>query len=362
LRDTLLKIHRYVALGVSLILLVVGTTGCLLVFELRMDRWLDPDVSYAASQAPPIPIAQVLASVEGKFPGQKITEINPGAPGESTMVRTSGGLRVFVDGSGKILGTRTGEPLSFWVRHVHRELIGGKAGAFIVNIASALLVLQSLSGLYLWWPLKRVGVKWDASWTRVNFDLHHAVGFFSSALVCVIAVTGLIKAYGDQLQPFFDRVTNSPAMTRALSSKRPAGTTVSRITVDDAVASAKSQLPGAAIGRIAPPKGKDGSWVVTMKFPGDSTAPGRSWVVVDQYSGQPLATLDSRTAPLGSRIPIVNRAIHVGGLYGWPSRLLAFLTSLAVLIQTISGFWMWWRKRATQPVEARVVRPAEVNV
>jgi uncharacterized iron-regulated membrane protein len=127
------------------------------------------------------------------------------------MIKTSGGVRVFVNAyTGEILGTRLGEPPSFWLRHFHRELAGGRAGALIVNIASMLLVFQSLSGLYLWWPLKRTGVKWNASWTRVNFDLHHTVGFFSSALVCVIAITGLVKAYGDQLQPFFDRVTNRP--------------------------------------------------------------------------------------------------------------------------------------------------------
>jgi len=356
----LLKVHRYVALGISLVVLVVGVTGCLLVFELRVDRWLDPQVSFVEPSEASVPVSQILANLKTQFPGQKVTEMNPGGPGESMMVKTSGGLRVFVNAhTGEILGTRTGEPPSFWLRHVHRELIGGPVGALIVNIASMLLVFQSLSGLYLWWPLKRASVKTDASWARVNFDLHHAVGFFSSAFVCVIAVTGLVKAYGDQLQPLFDRVTNSPTMTRALSSKQPGK--APSISVDDALTTARAQLPGAAIGRIGPPKGKDGSFVITMKFPGDSTAPGRSWVVVDQYSGKALATLDSRTAPVGSKIPIVNRAIHVGGLYGVPTRLLAFLASLAVLVQTVTGFFMWWRKRSAKPVEVRIGQSAEVS-
>ena len=85
-----------------------------------------------------------------------------------------------------------------------------------------------------------------------------------------------------------------------------------------------------------------------MKFPGDSTAPGRSWVVVDRYSGAILGSQDARTAPLAAQIPIVNRAIHVGGIYGVPTRILAFLSSLAVMGQIVTGLVIWWRKPASK--------------
>jgi uncharacterized iron-regulated membrane protein len=344
-RKNILNLHLYAALTASLILIVVAVTGCLLVFELKMDRWLDPAVSFAAPQGEPASYVRILEQLSRAYPGQRVTEINPGELGSTTMVRI-GGRRVFVNPcTAEIVGERTGEPASFHLRHLHRELMGGKVGSTIVNAASVLLLFQSLSGLYLWWPLKRTTVKLGASWQRVNFDLHHTVGFFSSAFVCLIAVTGLVKAYGDALQPLFDRATGSPVMTRDLTSKTigPA-----QVTVDQAVATAEALLPGAGVARIGMPKDARASIVVHMKFPGDSTAPGRSWVVVDQYSGAVLTSLDSRTAPVGSKIPIVNRALHVGGIYGAPTRVLAFLTSLAVLLQTFTGLVMWWRRRAAQ--------------
>jgi uncharacterized iron-regulated membrane protein len=224
-----------------------------------------------------------------------------------------------------------------------------------VNLVTLLLVFQSLSGLYLWWPLKRTTVKLSGSWRRLNFDLHHAVGFFASAFICVLCITGLVKAYGDKLQPFFDRATNSPTLTRDVPSK--AG--VSTISIDEAVAAARIQLPGANLARIIPAKGKNGSWVVQMKFPDDSTVPGRSWVVIDQYSGAVLSSLDARTAPAGSKIPIVNRAIHVGGLYGVPTRILSFASGLAVLLQIVTGFIMWWRKRARNVVASKFRESAQ---
>ncbi|MGI8746364.1 MAG: PepSY-associated TM helix domain-containing protein [Bryobacteraceae bacterium] len=342
MRKNIYNIHLYSALVTGLILIVIAVTGCLLVLELRMDHWLDPKVSYVEPKGNPVPFTKIMEHVNAAYPGQKVTEINIGEPGISVMARLSG-RRVFVDPyTGKITGSRTGEPPSFHLRHVHRELSAGKVGATIVNITTFLLLLQSLSGLYLWWPLKRTTVKLNASSRKITLDLHHAAGFFSSAFICILAVTGLLKGYGDFLQPYFDTATGSPRMTRDLISKPRA----SAIGIDDAVATAQIQLPGARLARIIPPKTRNGSWVIELKFPGDSTVPGRSWVVVDQYSGAVLSRLDSRTAPTGSKIPIVNREIHVGGLYGTPTRILAFLAGLAVLIQTVTGYMMWWRKRA----------------
>jgi uncharacterized iron-regulated membrane protein len=341
-RKAIFNTHLYAALITGSILIVITVTGCLLVFELKMDRWLDPKVSYIQPQGEPVFLARTLARLQSAYPGQKVTEINFGEPDSSVMARI-GGHRVFVNPyNGEIIGSRSGEPASFHLRHLHRELMAGKTGSLIVNIVTFTLLLQSLSGLYIWWPLKQTAVKRNASWRRISLDLHHAVGFFSCAFICVLSVTGLVKVYGDKLQPLFDRVTGSATMTRDLSSKAPA--TAATVSIDDAVASARMRLPGARLARILPPKEKNGSWVVQMKFPGDSTVPGRSWVVIDQYSGSVLSSLDSRTAPAGSKIPITNRAIHVGGIYGVPTRILAFLAGMAVLLQTTTGYFLWWRK------------------
>jgi uncharacterized iron-regulated membrane protein len=346
MRKAIFNTHLYAALITGSILIVIAVTGCLLVFELEMDRWLDPKVFYVEPHGEPVSLTGVLARLQSAHPGQKVTEINFGEPDSSVMARI-GGHRVFVDPyTGEIIDSRSGEPASFHLRHLHRELMAGKTGSLIVNIVTFTLLLQSLSGLYLWWPLKRTTVKVKASWRRISLDLHHAVGFFSCAFICVLSVTGLVKVYGDRLQPLFDRVTGSPTMTRDLPSK---ASPASAISIDDAVAIARTRLPGARLARILPPKEKNGSFVIQMKFPGDSTVPGRSWVVVDRYSGSVLSSLDARTAPAGSKIPIINRAIHVGGIYGVPTRILAFLSGLAVALQTATGYFLWWRKLPSSP-------------
>jgi uncharacterized iron-regulated membrane protein len=351
IRKPIFKLHLYAALVSSLFLLVVASTGCLLVFELKMDRWLDRGVSYVSPTNQPVSYDRILALVRDAFLASQVTEIDVGQRDESVIAKTSAGFRVFVNPyTYRIIGTRSGEPPSYWLRHVHRELAGGKTGAAIVNLVTLLLIFQSVSGIYLWWPLKRTQVKFGASLRRVSFDLHNAIGFFSSVFIFMLASTGLIKSYGDQLQPLFDRITGAPAMTRALASN-PSG---AQIGMDQAVAAAQRELPGAAVARLTPPKGEFGSYLVSMKFPGDSTAPGRSWVVIDQYSAKVLGSQDARTAPAGAQVLIVNRAIHVGGLYGVATRILVFLVSLGVILQTLTGIVLWRKKRASKATPVRV--------
>ncbi len=355
MRKLFFNVHLYTSLTTCLILLVVCITGCLLVFEVPMDRWLDPKVSFVEVRGTAVPFAAIMERLKTAFPKQQVTEMDLAGPGTSVIAKMTGDVRAFVDPyTGEIIGTRTGQPPSYELRHLHRELLAGNFGANVVRLTSFLLVLQSMTGLYLWWPLKRTTVKWASPWRRINFELHHAVGFFSSFFVCIIAFTGLIKAYGDDLQPFFNRMTGAPATTRALLSTPPARGVVRQIPLDDAIVAANAQLPGATIARITPPKVKNGSILITMKYPGDSTAPGRSWVVVDQYTGRVLGSQDARTAPAGAQIPIINRAIHVGGIYGVPTRILAFLSSLAVLVQLVTGLVMWWRKRSAKRVGKRM--------
>ena len=177
MRKTIFNLHLYTSLASCLILVVVSITGCLLVWELTMDRWLEPKISFVAPAGEPIGFAKITAILRSTFPAQQITEFDVGGPDTSVIAKVSGhnqAFRAFVNPySGEILGLRSGEAPSFWVRHIHRELLGGVVGMQLVRIATFLVVFQSLSGIYLWWPLKRLKVKWSGSFRRVNFDLHH---------------------------------------------------------------------------------------------------------------------------------------------------------------------------------------------
>jgi uncharacterized iron-regulated membrane protein len=344
----ILDLHLYAALLTGIVMVVLAVSGCLLIFERKIDKWTNPSVSYVTPQGEQLPFTKILVQLNTAFPQRRVKQIDQDEPNNSIVATLNDKTQVYVNGyTGQILGTRTSLLPSDYVRLVHRVLLVGKVGGWIVATTTFLLLFQSLSGMYLWWPLKRITVKRKTSWIRINFDLHHALGFYTFAFVSLICITGIARYYEKRLEPLVNRVTNTEAIETDLPSRNiPTQTNAaSKITIDDAVAIAKAQLPGSSLVRIIPPENKNSSFVVRMRFPGDEQPSARSWVVVDQYSGEVLSRLDMRSEPVGGQFGAVNRSVHTGDIYGWPTRLLIGLSSLAVVLQTITGFIMWWKRK-----------------
>ena len=92
------------------------------------------------------------------------------------------------------------------------------------------------------------------------------------------------------------------------------------------------------------PDGPKGSYPVATRFPEDLTPGGRSWVVVDQYSERALFVENSRTAVPGTKTIIENRAIHTGDIWGYPTKIVMSLSSLLLVLQAVTGYYLWWKK------------------
>ncbi len=115
------------------------------------------------------------------------------------------------------------------------------------------------------------------------------------------------------------------------------------ITADQALAVARAAISGAAPFMVEVPETTE-AYVVRMRFPQDRTPGGRSRVMVDQYSGSILFVENSRTAPGGRRLTTINRSIHTGDIFGFPSKALLSLASLMAVLQMVSGFSLWWKR------------------
>jgi uncharacterized iron-regulated membrane protein len=81
-----------------------------------------------------------------------------------------------------------------------------------------------------------------------------------------------------------------------------------------------------------------------MRFPEDHSDNGGSVVLIDQFSGNTLDVVSTRSNS-AQRVVVLNRAIHTGAIGGGTGRLLAALASLTLPLQAITGGWLWWTKR-----------------
>jgi len=121
-----------------------------------------------------------------------------------------------------------------------------------------------------------------------------------------------------------------------------------RITPDQAIESALASMPGTTPLAISVPQNPQASYLVALRFPEDLTPGGRSWANVDQYSGKVINTQNSRTVAAGTKTIIVNRAFHTGDILGVFTKIIMSLSALMLVVQAITGYFMWWKKLRTK--------------
>jgi uncharacterized iron-regulated membrane protein len=346
MRKLLLNLHLYAALIAGVFVLILGLTGSVMAFEQEIDRLFHWKLTYVEPAGRrPIPLKDIAGIVARAFPGDPISAYGPStSPGISYQINTRR-RAVFVNQyTGEILGTRSGpDAISTFIGTVHqlhlRLLIHNKGdtGGLIESCAGIAIAFLTLSGLYLWWPRKRV--KMGLSW----FDLHNTVGVFSLVFLLILATTGVVIGFDRTTTPFFYRVTGSAPAPRPPRNSAPHAPDAQPLTPDRVVDIARTALPGTEPFAIEVP-GPNGVYFVRSRFPEDLTPGGRSQIVIDQYSGEVLFVQGSRTAPAGARMVIVNRAIHTGDIFGIPSKIVMSLASLMVVVQLVSGVAMWWKR------------------
>lgn len=350
MRKSLIVIHRWTALVVGIILLGTAASGAALVFEGAIDRATHPSQWHVVPSGAPLSLDTIVARVAAKRPDSKIAAISPSSVPDRAWTISAGGLTVFVNPyTGEITGTRTPVEsqgtLSRRLHVFHVELFAGKIGRTIVGVATAVALFLVLSGMILWWPDKLIRISTTASWKRINFDLHHALGILAALILIVITASGLVIHY--------DALTNAirslDAAPPAPAPKQPAAPENASVQSFDALASAaRGALPGADIMFISNGSDKS-SATIAMRFPEDHTPGGRSRVFVDRYSGGVLGALSTREAQLGTRIDNLKRSLHTGDVLGKPTEALWLLAALVLASQVITGFLMWWNARRARP-------------
>ena len=354
MRKLLFNLHLYTALVVGVFVIILGLTGSIMAFEPELDHLFHAKLSYVTPQPHALSLAEITTAVSKEFPGERISGYAIStSPNLSYQVALRRSIVYLNQYTGEVLGVREAGPdFLNYVHQLHlRLLLRNKAdsGKTIMSWVGVAMLFLLCSGLYLWWPLKRVTVNWHAPSKRFWFDVHNTVGIISAVFLLVLTVTGVMIGFDDTLFPLLYKMTGSEPSRPPAIPPPPAG--AKPITPDQAIEIARAALPGTMPFQISAP-GPKGAYQIRSRFPEDLTPGGRSRVIVDQYTGKVLFAEGSRTAPAGSRLVIANRAIHTGDIFGIPSKTVMSLASLMLALQVVSGVAMWWkreRKKRTAP-------------
>jgi len=351
-RRLVLKIHLVIALVAGMFMMILGATGSVIAFEPELDRLLHPGLSYFASTGKVRSLAEIGDAASRKYGGEPIVAfLLPASPHVTTEVIMPRGIVAVNQYTGEILGVRTrGQTFLGFARALHVRLATGDVGRNIVRWSAVAMLFSLVSGLYLWWPLKRVRIR-GPWWSRgFWFDLHNAVGILCLLPLLVLAGTGTVIGFEDQVASLLDKPAGSVSIHTAPTLTRPEPEPGAiQITPDQAVAVAAAQVPGAVAYRVQMPR-YGGVYVVALAFPDNRITGDRNSVSINPWNGKIIATTRSTELSTGERFVATNEAIHTGTILGIPGRIIAALVSILLPVQALSGLIMWLRR-------TRIARP-----
>lgn len=384
IRRAFALLHRWVALAAGLLLVLLGLTGSLMVWQAELDAALNPawlsaavgqgDEPEGACAAAERPLAETLAVLARNAPGaQAAIVLAPTRAGAAYQVwerrDAATGLRRehFIDPDcERYLGARQRGALQLDREHfvpllyeLHSKLLAGETGHLIAGGGALVLFGLALSGVWLAWPARSTRAAWrrvltiqaGASPQRWWFDLHRAAGLWLAPLCLLLTLTGAALVFDASARAAVAAllpVQTLPRMGAATgkpSAATPAGTPRAAPAVpDELVAQALQRFPQATWSRLTLPAGKDAIAEVRLLQHGEPRADTGSTRVRLDAAGRIVAVHDPLRAPAGNVLLDWVFPLHSGEALGLAARLLWTLFGMAPAMLLGSGLWLWWRR------------------
>ncbi len=347
LRPILLWLHRWVGVITGIVVLVIAITGGLLVFEKEYDRLLHPQFYAVKSSAAKLTAGQcmdVLYAARGDMPIQGL--LLPREASDPLILHSRKAF--YIDpADGQVLGIRErGDGQLQTLTKLHINLLQGHTGGEVVGVVTVLTLGLALTGLWLWWSLQIWSLRKGSSFRRFNLDLHSIAGLYSSLFLLIIAASGATMFYGHTpvFRAWFYPLTGATSKpTPPISASPNEGQY--RISVDEAISAAEAALPGAKVASLEIPMRNTAPFHLQLAFPEDASLAGRSFVYLDQYTGKPLQVISTREGSIGDRYLSMQLQIHTGTIGGMTTKVIAFLVCVAILLQVLSGYVLWWKRK-----------------
>jgi uncharacterized iron-regulated membrane protein len=357
IRNLAFSLHRYIGLAVGMILVIVGLTGSLLVFQKEIDAILvKQKFEQVIPQKPTLSLDKIANNITQTYANQpnfKLAQFDLHFDDDIYRVRLSNSedkdLEVFVNAyTGNILGDRLRDNTFFSkVYELHYALFADKIGIVIVGIAALLMCLLAVTGLILWsgWRnlISGFKIKLNASIKRKNYDIHKLVGIIALIGLTFTGFTGFLWNFYEQAEPAIYALTFTPKPPEVQSKV----TGKESLSVSEIVEKAIATIPKAKPSFISVPTKPDEVFTVYMKQPDDAQYYANK-VDIDRYSGEVLHVINSKTAKLGDRILNATAPLHYGTFGGNLTRILYVFVGLSPTILFITGLTMY-RLRRRQP-------------
>ena len=382
--------HFYAGLFVAPFMILLALTGIIYLFKPQLDPLMYDHLINVQPGHHTLSADEQLKLVQAVYPQAHISQylppINLERSAQFVLHNSGRELNVFINPySGTVLGQQDAKlNLQAVARALHGELMIGTLGDRLIELAAGWGIVLVVSGMYLWWPRGQSanGILWPRFSRRGRVlwrDLHAVTGFWGAALLLFMLISGMTwtgfwgKQYADlwnqfpaamwnnvpqsdveartlntaarQTVPWAMENTPMPVsgahaehMSHAAHSSGPAAPGVSLQQVYE-TATARKVEPGYS---ITLPTTAEGVFTIAV-FADDPR--NDATLHVDQYTGEVLADVRWQHYGNVARATEMSAMLHEGKLFGSPNQIAILLVCLMILLSSVSGLVMWWKRR-----------------
>lgn len=384
-KKLILKIHLWLGLSSGIIVVILGITGCIYVFEEELRPLVHQYYHVDAVKNKKLPISQLIQiAIENNKnnPKQKVSGVRVFNDDKRTLAVNFNeeldkdaiwywdrfqNTSIYIDPYTGIVKEQEKYTAEFFVfiRMLHQFLcLHPDYGDPIVGTATIIFIISLITGLILWWPKNKSAAKqrfwfqWKntTKWKRKNYDLHNILGYYMMIFALIIALTGLVWAfecYDKGVQWLFNGGKTIEKESKTIESDTTFFTTNN--SVDKVYNTIRQLDPKAKSYFIFLPEAKDSLATIgtftTHESRFDDTA-----MQFDQHTAKLLKTTTYDDKNNGEKFRFINYDIHVGSILGIPGKILAFIASLVSASLPITGFLIWWgrnKKKKKQPINIK---------
>lgn len=382
--------HFFAGLMVVPFAVILAVTGAVYLFKPQFEAAVEARINThaAALTGEALSADAVIAAGLAAHPGASLVKlILPSAPDDPTAeveLRSPEGPRtLWIDRtSGQVLhDTATPQRFMTFIKSIHGTLLNGNAGSLVVEIMASWMIILIVTGVYLWWPRGR-------PWWRVFIpvfaahappretwrNVHGMAGAWIGALILSLLLSGLpwTQIWGDgfkrvkaiaglhdpgqewfvtleSIDPYTDHAghltggalwqTGQGDPVTDVKSTAPMG--ASHLPLESILQRAQPEQYQPPV-EVQPPRGDNGVWTIRSMGP---SRPGRVTVHYDQWTGAQIMRIAFADHNRVDQFVAQSTSFHEGALFGWFNQMLGVLAALGVILLSVSGALMWWRRR-----------------
>ena len=346
-----LKLHRYIGIIVGLFIAIIAFTGSILVFAEEINSFFYPQIHQIVPQSKSLAVEQIADIVSQNYPEEKLhyIKIPPSSQDAYQVVVKADEAKksIYINPySGEILASIDSNNFMKIIQQIHTNFLAGDFGEFFVGICGILLITRAINGLTLWTGWKRLSTGFTIRFKArnkhlVNYDFHQLIGVISVIFLIFAGITGSMMVFKKPMVTLGYTVSGISQPTKVLSTPQ---STNNKLTLDYFLEQANLALPDGKTTIIIPASSEKAPVIVRKRFIGDLNQNGKSYIYLDQYSGELLKVKNILNASWIDQLLAILYPLHIGSYGNGVLRFFYLIMGLVPAILFVTGLAIFWNK------------------